>query len=106
MSRRMERIGRRGFPIRKIAIDFDVGRPTFFVTHLAVAIYHGNFPELNLLSSNAWSGPEDRGESRGKSELRRAAGWLTARRGDATDSATENKPPTRTRKRSEVRVKR
>src|ERR1051325_6366397 len=29
----------------------------------------------------------------GKSELSRAAGWLTARRGDATESATESKPP-------------
>ena len=30
---------------------------------------------------------------RGKSELQRAACWLTARRGDATESATENRPP-------------
>ena len=29
----------------------------------------------------------------GKSELHRAVRWLTARRGDATDSATESKPP-------------
>jgi hypothetical protein len=42
-----------------------------------------------------WSGPEDRGavRRRGKSELSRAAGWLTARRGNATESATENRPP-------------
>jgi hypothetical protein len=40
---------------------FDVGLPTFFVTHLAVAIYRRNFPMVNLLWSGAWSGPEDRG---------------------------------------------
>src|SRR5207302_10984709 len=32
----------------------------------------------------------------GKSELQRVAGWITSRRGNATDSATENKPPTPT----------
>ena len=30
--------------------------------------------------------------ARGKSEHRRAADWLTARRGDPTTSATENRP--------------
>ncbi len=29
----------------------------------------------------------------GKSELHRAGCWLTARRGDPTESATENTPP-------------
>ena len=42
----------------------------------------------------------------GKSELRRAAGWLTARRGNATESATENRPPNRFREEPAVRVKR
>src|SRR5438067_2221841 len=48
-----------------------------------------------LFSLPVWSGLEDRGaiRRRGKSELSRAAGWLTARRGDATESATENRPP-------------
>ena len=56
----------------------------------------------------AWSGPENRWVARlgGKSELPRAAGWLTARRGNATESATENKPPITIRKSREVRVKR
>jgi len=30
--------------------------------------------------------------ARGKSEHQRAANWLTARRGDPTTSATENRP--------------
>src|SRR4029450_13974848 len=38
----------------------------------------------------------------GKSELHRAVRWLTARRGDATESATESRPPGA----SPVRVKR
>jgi hypothetical protein len=45
----------------------------------------------------------------GKSELRRAAGWITSRRGDATESATENKPPIASAPQGseeEVRVKR
>src|SRR5205085_12267600 len=42
----------------------------------------------------------------GKSELQRAAGWLTARRGDATESATESKPPNLHRKVRVARVKR
>src|SRR5215212_1226734 len=48
---------------------------------------------------------------RGKSELSRAAGWITSRRGDATESATENRPPiarseSQDKGREEVRVKR
>ena len=34
----------------------------------------------------------ERAGARGKSEHRRATDWLTARRGDPTTSATENKP--------------
>ncbi len=56
----------------------------------------------------AWSESEDRcPASRAWRKVRtpRAAGWLTARRGDATESATENIPPRADRKRLEVRVK-
>ena len=85
--------GRPGFPTRKIESIFDVGLPTFFVNHLITnhlaSPISGKFPPPALLSSDAWSGPEDRprafGRGGGKSELRRAAGWLTARRGDTTD---------------------
>src|SRR6266704_6910197 len=62
-----------------------------------------------------WSGSEDRrplpresegARGGGKSELQRAAGWITSRRGNATDSATENKPPNWRRKVPVARVKR
>src|SRR5213592_394040 len=71
----------------------------------------GNGRRLILLPSFVWSGLEDRGAARrrGKSELSRAAGWLTARRGDATESATENRPPIASAPQGaeeEVRVKR
>jgi hypothetical protein len=70
-----------------------------------------NDHHLRLLGLPVWSGPEDRGAAtrRGKSELSRAAGWLTARRGDATESATENRPPIASASQGaeeEVRVKR
>src|SRR5437868_10901228 len=58
----------------------------------------------------AWSGSEDRRPALrdgGKSELQRAAGWITSRRGNATDSATESKPPNWSRSAGpEARVKR
>ena len=41
-----------------------------------------------------FTGSETAG-ARGKSEHRRATDWLTARRGDPTTSATENKPADR-----------
>jgi len=41
-------------------------------------------------------------ETGGKSEHHRAAGWLTARRGDPTTSATENKSADGLRKRDQV----
>src|SRR5687768_1291882 len=47
------------------------------------------------VTQEAWSGSEDRRIARcgGKSELQRAAGWITSRRGDATESATERYRP-------------
>jgi hypothetical protein len=43
------------------------------------------------ISNLRFTGSETAG-ARGKSEHRRATDWLTARRGDPTTSATENKP--------------
>ena len=43
------------------------------------------------ISDLRFTGSETAG-ARGKSEHRRATDWLTARRGDPTTSATENKP--------------
>src|SRR5881394_2493280 len=98
--------GWRTFPIRKIAKIFDVGAPTLNLTHLISShLSSAIFVCRHRLDSIEWSGSEDRCEGRGKSELLRAAGWLTARRGDATESATENRPPIATSNRREARVK-
>src|SRR5512140_1183637 len=82
---------------------FDVGTPTMNPSALNGAIYlhiffvdipaptFGIAPHDLAVTLGVWSGSEDRRAVRrgGKSELRRAAGWITSRRGNATESATE-----------------
>src|SRR5258706_16238842 len=54
----------------------------------------GSFPPALCYASRVERLGDRRVERRGgKSELPRAAGWLTTRRGDATESATEKRPP-------------
>ena len=85
------------------------GYDCFFVLHHCFS-FHGSEPALNVSSSACytlngsleWVGRllaamvSDLGlrlvVARGKSEHRRATEWLTARRGDPTTSATENRP--------------
>src|SRR5207249_474237 len=70
----------------------------------SISNFHSQTPVRLLRVERIGGSPRLRG---GKSELRRAAGWITSRRGNATESATENRPPNWSRQAGpEARVKR